>query len=108
MVSLLLLLGCNLSYIVDSFAILHELASASARKLLRLASSRSVRALLKPNGDTLNAGSISTKVISGFNKILSLPAGINLVLSQDTGGNARNPQTEMLRKHMTTLRKYNG
>ena len=51
MVSLFLLLGCNLSYIVDLFAALHELASASARTLLKLASS--VRALLKPYGDTL-------------------------------------------------------
>ena len=40
------------SYIVDLFAALHELASASARTLLKLASS--VRALLKPYGDTLN------------------------------------------------------
>ena len=52
MTSLFLLLGCNLSYIVDLFAALHELASASARTLLKLASS--VRALLKPYGDTLN------------------------------------------------------
>ena len=51
MVSLFLLLGCNLRYIVDLFAGLHELASATARTLLKLASS--VRALLKPNGDTL-------------------------------------------------------
>ena len=52
MVSLFLFLGCNLSYIVDLFAALHELASASARTIiLRLASS--VRALLKPYGDTL-------------------------------------------------------
>ena len=51
MVSLILLLGCNLSYIVDLFAGLPELASASARTLLKLASS--VRALLKPYGDTL-------------------------------------------------------
>ena len=36
--------------IVDLFAALHELASASARTLLKLASS--VRALLKPYGDT--------------------------------------------------------
>ena len=54
MVSLFLLLGCNLSYIVDLFAALHELASASARTLLKLASS--VRALIKPYGDTLNFG----------------------------------------------------
>ena len=40
------------SYIVDLFAALHELASARARTLLKLASS--VRALLKPYGDTLN------------------------------------------------------
>ena len=51
MVSLFLLLGCNLSYIVDLFAALHELASASAHTLLKLASS--VCALLKPHGDTL-------------------------------------------------------
>ena len=43
MVPLFLLLGCNLSYLVDLFAALHELASASARTLLKLASS--VRAL---------------------------------------------------------------
>ena len=49
--SLFLLLGCNLSYIVDLFGALHELASASAHTLLKLASS--VRALLKPYGDTL-------------------------------------------------------
>ena len=53
MVSLFLLLGCNLSYIVDLFAGLHELASASVRTLLKLASS--VRALLKPYGDTLRS-----------------------------------------------------
>ena len=51
MVSLFLLLGYNLSCIVDLVAALHELASASARTLLKLASS--VRALLKPYGDTL-------------------------------------------------------
>ena len=39
------------SYIVDLFAAFHELASASSRTLLKLASS--VRALLKPYGDTL-------------------------------------------------------
>ena len=55
MVSLFLLLGCNLSYmyIVDLFAALHELASASVRTLLKLASS--VRTLLKPYGDTLTS-----------------------------------------------------
>ena len=41
------------SYIVDLFAALHELASASARTLLKLASS--VRALLKPYGDTFKS-----------------------------------------------------
>ena len=39
------------SYIVDLFAALRELASASSRTLLKLASS--VPALLKPYGDTL-------------------------------------------------------
>ena len=46
MVSLFLLLGCNLSYIVVLFAALQELASASAHTLRKLASS--VRALLNP------------------------------------------------------------
>ena len=46
------------SYIVDLFAALHELASASARTLLKLASS--VRALLKPYGDTLNIFSLTS------------------------------------------------
>ena len=45
MVSLFLLLGCNLSSIVDLFAALHELASASARTLIKGCSSR---LLLKP------------------------------------------------------------
>ena len=49
MVSLFPLLGCNLSYVVDLFAALHELASASACTSLKLASS--VRALLKPYGE---------------------------------------------------------
>ena len=42
MIPLFLLVGCNLSYmyIVDLFAALHELASASARTLLKLASGR--------------------------------------------------------------------
>ena len=52
MISLFLLVGCNLSYIVDLFATLHELASASARTLLKLASS--VRARLKPYWATLS------------------------------------------------------
>ena len=52
MVSMFLLLGCNLSYIVDLFAGLHEFASASVRTLLKLPSL--VSALLKPFGDTLN------------------------------------------------------
>ena len=48
------------SYIVDLFAALHELASASARTLLKLASS--VRALLKPYGDTLMSKTIAVHV----------------------------------------------
>ena len=43
------------SYIVDLFAALHELASTSSRTLQKLASS--VRALLKPYGDTLKGRS---------------------------------------------------
>ena len=58
MVSLFLLLGCNLNYIVDLFAGLHELASASACTLLKLASS--VRALLKPYWATLKMCQISS------------------------------------------------
>ena len=49
--SLFLLLGCNLNYIADLCAALHELTSASARTLLKLAPS--VRVLLKLYGDTL-------------------------------------------------------
>ena len=45
MVSLFLLLGCNLSYIVDLFAALHELASASARTLLKLIGARALKTL---------------------------------------------------------------
>ena len=41
------------SFIVDLFASLYELASASVRTLLKLTS---VRALLKPYGDTLKTG----------------------------------------------------
>ena len=65
-VSLFLLLGCNLSYNVDLFADLHELASASARTLLKLASS--VRALLKPYGDTLSANT-SIQIIHKYRRI---------------------------------------
>ena len=62
MVSLFRFLGCNLSYIVDLFAALHELASASARTLLKLASS--VRALLKPYGDTLRGETLNYKPVA--------------------------------------------
>ena len=66
MVSLFLLLRCNLRYIVDLFAALHELTSARARTLLKLASS--VRALLKPYGDTLNPDRLlaSVRFLSGL------------------------------------------
>ena len=47
------------SYIVDLFAGLHELASASSRTLLKLTSS--VRTLLKPYGDTLKPLSFENK-----------------------------------------------
>ena len=48
------------SYTVDLFAALHELASATARTLLKLASS--VRALLKPYGDTLKEARSKFKI----------------------------------------------
>ena len=73
MVSLFLLLGCNLSYIVVLFAALHELASASERTLLKLASS--VRALLKPYGDTLrwlNRVLRARALMSSFNSRLKV------------------------------------
>ena len=62
------------SYIVNLFAALYELASASARTLLKLASS--VRALLKPNGDTLSQfcgpiGSLPSSANAGNSKINS-------------------------------------
>ena len=77
MVSLFLLLGCNLNYIVDLFAALHELASASARILIKLASS--VRALLKPYGDTLNVSKLQ-KLPSSV--MICLPASCKLDLDQ--------------------------
>ena len=58
------------SYIVDLFAALHELASASSRTLLKLASS--VRALLKPYGDTLRTFARNFSNIDFFLKILPL------------------------------------
>ena len=67
--SLFLLLGCNLSYIVDLFAALHELASASERTLLKLASP--VRALLKPYADTLSFYNIKNQ-LAKFEKNLSV------------------------------------
>ena len=57
MVSLFLLLGCNLSYILDLFAGLHELVSASARTSLKLTSS--VHVLSKSYGDTLKESTVS-------------------------------------------------
>ena len=76
MVSLFLLLGCNLSYIVDLFAALHELASASARTLLKLASS--VRALLKPYGDTLSARALGLTLTQS-----TTPSSTRLKLKQN-------------------------
>ena len=52
---LFLLQGCDLSCVVDLFAVLHELASARARTLLKLAFI-SARASLKPYGTTLIDG----------------------------------------------------
>ena len=57
------------SYIVDLFAALHELASARARTLLKLASS--VRALLKPYGDTLNYELLLERKHYPFNFVIS-------------------------------------
>ena len=74
MVSLFLLLGCNLSYIVVLFAALHELASASARTLLKLASS--VRALLKPYWATLSLFKMSTVFRLHFAPSLHLIPGL--------------------------------
>ena len=53
---LFLLQGCDLSCIVDLFAVLHDLASACACTLLKLAPS--VRASLKSHGTTLKNGHI--------------------------------------------------
>ena len=53
-----------MSYIVDLFAALHELASASALTLLKLASSE--RVLLKPYGDTLKRFSFECGKVIGF------------------------------------------
>ena len=55
------------SYIVDLFAALHELASASARTLLKLAPS--VRALLKPYGDTLSLSPKFMITVTDLDKI---------------------------------------
>ena len=88
MVSLFLLRGCNLSYIVDLLAALHELASATARTLLKLASS--VGALLKPYGDALRREmvllfiqNISPFLIGQNRTHNSLkPAAVNQILNQ--------------------------
>ena len=66
------------SYIVDLFAALHELASASARTLLKFASS--VRALLKPYGDTL-----SLIIYRDTIRIWTLPTEDHVLLSQGWG-----------------------
>ena len=61
MVSLFLLLGCNLSYIADLFTALYALVSACARTFLKLASL--VCALLKPYGDILKGVGIPAYII---------------------------------------------
>ena len=71
MVSLFVLLGCNLSYNVDLFAALHELASASVRTLLKLASS--VYALLKSYGVTLKSLKVFEIEILSPKRSLELP-----------------------------------
>ena len=60
------------SYIVDLFAALHELASASARTLLKLASS--VRTLLKPYGDTLNRRKTKFALTDSFQRVIRVLA----------------------------------
>ena len=66
------------SYIVDLFAALHELASARARTILKLASS--VRALLKPYGDTLKADEFENPTLY---QQLSLPSVKTLLKSEE-------------------------
>ena len=80
MVSLFLLLGCNLSYIVDLFAGLHELVSASARTLLKLASS--VRALLKSYGDTLKIYFLSKTSLAAIASRYELRRPVTPLLSR--------------------------
>ena len=55
------------SYIGDLFAALHALASAGARTLLKLASS--VRALLKPYGDSLRGITLDIGPILGIHSL---------------------------------------
>ena len=62
MVSLFLLLGCNLSYIVVLFAALHELASASARTLLK-ARLRCLHRVLRARAPMMRA------LVTGLNNV---------------------------------------
>ena len=70
MVPPFLLVDCNLSYIVDLFAALHELASASARTLLKLASSVHARfkTLLSHLKQTTTATATGTLLNKRFNE----------------------------------------
>ena len=86
MVSLFLLLGCNLSYIVVLFAALHELASASARTLLKFASS--VRALLKPLRTILLSRERVNKGMKRMNSLPLSPVVISFILHDFTGKTA--------------------
>ena len=80
------------SYIVDLFAALHELASASTRTLLKLASS--VHALSKPYGDTL-----SSCITMPYNNMLNLKfkaqptKSIFAIVDQMFGGSYQLPTT---------------
>ena len=76
------------SYIVDLFAGLHELASASARALLKLATS--VRVLLKPYGDTLNIE--TSRILVQHDRIpVKSICRLNLIRRYDEGRSLENP-----------------
>ena len=87
MVSLFLLLGCNLSYIVDLFPGLHELASASTRTLLKLASS--VRGLLKPYGQIMTECKKKSKIYNNLPKMWLLYKRPELVSRWKTRGECK-------------------
>ena len=86
MVSLFLLLGCNLSYIVDLFAGLHELASASARTSLkaRIIGARALKTLWRHLKLYLNSLVYHRNIFGSSSKVFG-----NLRQSLDIFGNFR-------------------